>query len=220
MIISVTNLKGGVGKTTLAQNVAVYFAHKGKKVCLIDTDLDQKNCIEWAGLRAESPKDIPYIAVIGVGEQALTTEAKEQEKNYDVVIIDGRPLMGKALTKTLIVADFVLIPILPGATDIWAFNSFRERFEEVRAYKEDLTGFIIVNRFDRSNIQKEALEAMKGYDLGVMENTLASRIAYTEAMLEGLGVIEYKDRKAKEEVERVGEEIESIMQKKHGKNTD
>ena len=45
MIISVINLKGGVGKTTIAINLAVAFANRGKKVCIIDTDKEQLSSV-------------------------------------------------------------------------------------------------------------------------------------------------------------------------------
>ena len=41
-IVAISNLKGGVGKSTIAQNIAVQFAQKGIKVCIADTDTEQK----------------------------------------------------------------------------------------------------------------------------------------------------------------------------------
>ena len=43
MKIGITNLKGGVGKTTLSINLAVCFAHMGYKVCIVDTDTNQNS---------------------------------------------------------------------------------------------------------------------------------------------------------------------------------
>ena len=46
MVISVTNLKGGVGKSTVAQNMAVGFAHKKYKVCILATSMCISKCSE------------------------------------------------------------------------------------------------------------------------------------------------------------------------------
>ncbi|WP_461137387.1 nucleotide-binding protein, partial [Spirosoma terrae] len=55
MIISVTSLKGGVGKSTIAQNLAVCFAHSKYTVCIVDVDTNQ-SALRWSGLRDE---DLP-----------------------------------------------------------------------------------------------------------------------------------------------------------------
>ena len=60
MIIAVTNLKGGVGKSTVARNLAVYFTEKGAKVCIVDTDLQQRTTCDWIERRGE---EVPHIAV-------------------------------------------------------------------------------------------------------------------------------------------------------------
>ena len=54
MIISFLNQKGGVGKTTLAVNVAAQLARQGHKVLLIDAD-KQGSAGTWASLRDEAP---------------------------------------------------------------------------------------------------------------------------------------------------------------------
>jgi len=54
MIISLLNQKGGVGKTTLAVNVAAQLARQGHKVLLIDAD-KQGSAGNWASLRDEAP---------------------------------------------------------------------------------------------------------------------------------------------------------------------
>ena len=61
MIISITSLKGGVGKSTITQNLAVCFAHMGYNTCIVDADTNQSS-LKWAGLR---PENLPLIFVSG-----------------------------------------------------------------------------------------------------------------------------------------------------------
>ena len=62
MKIGVSNLKGGVGKTTISQNLAVCFAQMGFKTCIVDTDENQ-NSLAWSGVR---PAELPPITVVGI----------------------------------------------------------------------------------------------------------------------------------------------------------
>ena len=56
MVISFISYKGGVGKTTMSENVAVCFAHAGRSVCIVDAD-DSANSISWVARRdTELPK--------------------------------------------------------------------------------------------------------------------------------------------------------------------
>jgi chromosome partitioning protein len=211
MIIAVTNLKGGVGKSTVAQNLAVCFAHAGKKVCILDTDLKQRTTMRWAGERSEH---LPPVIVSGVEEKQLTQQAEALKKIYDVLIIDGRPDLEKLATKTIAISDVVIVPITAKSADIWSLQNFMEWYEIVSEEVESRTGkkikaYLMLNMFKGNrSISKEIEQYLGEVGIELLENRLADRASYIEAMTLGMGVFEYpKDAKAKEEMRGVFEEI-------------
>ena len=213
MIISVINLKGGVGKTTIAVNLAVAFAHRGKKVCIIDTDKEQLSAVKWSGQRDD---DKPTVSVITVGEK-LVREVQTHAKNFDIVILDGSPQLGELANNTLIVSDLVIVPVANSVLEFWSMDNFAERFKQAQQLKEgvggNIIGLCVFNRYnDKQNLSKEMKEALKQFpEFEPMETTIADRVAYKEAMMQGLGVVEYKDPKAKKEVEDLANEVEKYL---------
>jgi chromosome partitioning protein len=211
MIIAVTNLKGGVGKSTVAQNLAVCFAHAGKKVCILDTDLKQRTSMRWAGERAEH---LPPIIVSGVEEKQLTQQAEALKKIYDVIIIDGRPDLEKLATKTIAISDVVIVPITAKSADIWSLQNFMEWYEIVSEEVESRTGkkikaFLMLNMYKGNRtITKDIEQYLGEVGIELLDGRLADRASYIEAMTLGMGVYEYpKDAKAKEEMRNVFEEL-------------
>ena len=193
MIIAVTNLKGGVGKSTVAQNLAVCFAHAGKKVCILDTDLKQRTTMRWSGERAEH---LPPVIVSGVEEKQLTQQAEALKKIYDVLIIDGRPDLEKLATKTIAISDVVIVPITAKSADIWSLQNFMEWYEIVSEEVESRTGkkikaFLMLNMFKGNrSISKEIEQYLGEVGIELLENRLADRASYIEAMTLGMGVFE------------------------------
>ncbi len=212
MIVGVTNLKGGVGKSTITQNLAVSLAHRGYKVCILDTDLGQRSSMKWAAQRSE---DVPAIPVLGTEADNVIKDAKEHERHYDLVLIDGSPQLELAQVKTLTASDLVLVPVSPSALDIWSMQQFMGKYEQVKAIKGDsIHGFIILNKFSgKTRLDKEVTEALDSLGLKVLNNKIADRVAYREAPINGLGVIEMKNDKAKEEINLLTDEVISMMEK-------
>ncbi len=213
MIISVTNLKGGVGKTTLTTNIAVAFLLRGYKVCIVDTDLGQKSSMEWSGNRDEA---LPRLPVFGIGIKQLNKEVEALEKDYDIVMVDGSPQLSELADRTILCSDIVLIPVLPGIYDFRAFENFLERYEQVKGLKEaqgaHIKAFVILNRYlEKSNVSKEIKDALGEYDVKIMDSKLASRVAYIDTATQGMGVLEYKDSKAKSEINLLIDELEEAI---------
>ena len=211
MIISLMNLKGGVGKTTLATNLAIAFAHKGYNVCIVDTDKQQQSAIKWSSQRDDHMKHIP---VFTVGER-LSRETQAHAQNYDIVILDGTPQLSELADATILASDIILIPISPSGYDFWSFENFLKRFLQIKnAVKENVEAFIVLNRYnEKTNIAKDLRNALADFDLPTLKSTISERVSFQETTVQGVGVFEYKDKKAKEEIQRLAEEIEDIMEK-------
>ena len=146
MIIAVTNLKGGVGKSTLARNLAAYFVHKGVKACIIDTDLEQRTTCDWLERREETAIHIPVFPMTTV--QGLPKDVETHlNDGYKMVIIDGVPQMDQIATRTMLIADILLIPVTPSIDDLKSFERFLTRYEEVKIHREEIPTFLVLNKF-------------------------------------------------------------------------
>ena len=211
MKIAITSLKGGVGKTTIATNLAVSFAQKGQSVCIVDTDSEQESSIIWSEQR---PDTLAGVTVLRVGEKNLIREVNQHAKNYDVVILDGSPQLSELANATMLASDIVIVPISPSAFDFWSLDKFLSRFRQAQQMKEDLELYILLNKFNETqNIGKELSESLRTEfpDIRRLNSTIAERVAYKETSSQGMSVTEYKDKKAKEEIENLREEIENIF---------
>ena len=210
MIISVTSLKGGVGKSTVAQNLAVCFSHSKYKVCIVDSDTNQ-SAIRWSGLRDETK---PKVPVFGLPDgSSLAANIRALNIDYDIVLIDGTPSLSKLTSKIILLADLLIIPILPSGLDVWATEQFIERYNDACEQKESkIPAYFLLNRFKpNTNFSKEVREVLPETGIPVLSNVLKDRVAYTEAVVQGSGVFEYKDDKAKDEIANLYNEIISII---------
>lgn len=227
MIIAVTNLKGGVGKSTIARNLAAYFIHRGFKTCIIDTDLEQRTTCDWQERREGSEKHIPVFPMTTV--QALPKDVETHENDgYQMIIIDGVPQMDQVATRTMLICDLLLIPLTPSIDDIKSFERFLTRFEEVKIHRDDIPAFLVLNKFSaRSTEDKEVQSAIKLFsEQGIkpLKSTLGDRVAHRRASKYGLTAFEWEDEKAKAEVLQLGKELESLLKNsttnrsKHGKS--
>jgi len=212
MIVSISSLKGGVGKSTITQNLAVIFAHKGHSVCIADADTNQ-SCVRWSALRGE---DLPPVTTMGYEDgKALYSNVRLLNNKYDIIFIDGTPALSAITSKVITLADLLIIPILSGAMDIWATEQFLERYNDAVVRKEqDIPAYFLLNQFnERYSIGKETKAVLKKSELKTLKTTLGKRVAYAEANIMGKGVYEYSDQKAKQEIVKLMKEIEKIMVK-------
>lgn len=209
MIISVTSLKGGVGKSTIVQNLAVCFAHMDYRVAIVDTDTNASS-VHWSGIRDEG---LPEIMVFGISDSsALRKNIQKIQDDYDIILIDGTPSLSKLVSTIILLGDIVLIPIRPSGLDLWATEKFIEKYEQAKTLKEEVNAYFVLNQYDDSvNINRESRDVLNELEIKTLKTTVKSRIAYVEAVVQGIGVYEYRDRKAKEEMTTLTKEILDLM---------
>ncbi len=127
-VIVVANPKGGVGKSTLATNVAGCLAAAGHKVMLGDVDRQQSSR-QWLAQRAQLAPALPVIAGWDVTADAIVRPPKG---TTHVVLDTPAGLHGKRLDAVMQIADRMLIPLQPSLFDIRATHAF---VNEVRAHR-------------------------------------------------------------------------------------
>ncbi len=209
MVLSIVNLKGGVGKSTVSQNLAVAFTMAEVKTCIVDTDYEQQTSMKWVEQRGEKQ---PRIPVFSISEKALSSNLAELRETYQLIIVDGTPALSTLASRILLESDLVLVPITPTGFDLWSFEKFLERYEDVNARRETkLPACLVLNRYRKTSFHKGAEEAMRDFDIPLLNSRIADRMAYQEAGLQGLGVLECKDKKAIEEIQNLTDEVFEIM---------
>lgn len=206
MKIGITNLKGGVGKTTISINLAVCLAHAGNKVCIVDTDINQTS-LKWYGARDSNFPEVPVLGAIDA--KALNKAVDKLHETFDIVIIDGTPSLSEMTTRIIVASDLLIIPIRPGANDFRTMDEFLNRYETVKQLKENIPAYFLLNEFtDRINVHKTIRDTLlQHYGFPVLETVIKSRAAYVESCMMGTGVMEHSDNLAKEEMLKLTDEI-------------
>src|SRR5450830_518397 len=136
-IITVGSTKGGVGKTTLALNIAIARALAGRDVWLIDADR-QGTASTALAIRGEAGK-LPAIATAHYADGGqLRTQLLHQRGKFQDIVIDAGGRDSTALRAALVLSDLVLVPFQPRSIDVWAVADIAALIEEARAMRDGL----------------------------------------------------------------------------------
>jgi chromosome partitioning protein len=205
MILAIANTKGGVGKSTIAINIAIARARAGHDVLLVDGD-EQRSALDFTELREQIVGKVGYTAVALFGA-ALRTQIRQLRAKYRDIVIDVGGRDTGSLRAALTVADAVLIPVLPRSFDIWAVSQVAEIVREAREINDRLRAFVVLNSADfQGRDNEDAGEAIRDIPgLELLPHVIGRRKVFPNAASAGRSVVEYtpRDQKAVDELEAV-----------------
>jgi chromosome partitioning protein len=186
LIVGLCNQKGGVGKTSIAVNLAAVFATAGSRVLLVDAD-PQGSALAWSAAREPAP----LFPVVGMPKPTLHRDLPEIARDYDVVVIDGAPRVNELGRAAIMASDLVIIPVQPSPYDVWATQDVVGLVREAQVFKERLRAVFVINRkIVNTAIGRDVGTALAEFGFPIAEVALCQRVIYAESAAQGLSVIE------------------------------
>ncbi len=161
-----------------------------QSVLLVDAD-PQSTTRTWAEVATEQGHPTPTVVAMG-STMHQKGQLPKVAKQFDITIIDGPPRHNDVQRSMLMVADKVVIPCGPSASDAWALAATLELLNEARIIRQKLDARILITRVKAGTaIGKGARDALKESGLPILKTELGDRVAYQEALAAGQGVTGY-----------------------------
>ena len=203
-VITISQQKGGSGKTTLAVHLALAFIkYHNLKVAVIDTD-PQGSLGKWFMIRTEKKLSNDNLTFKTASLWGAQYESKALKKDHDIVIIDTPPKIESDARPSIESADLVLIPVSASHVDFWATGAIVEI-----AKKANKKILIQINRSSqRSKLIIKTNEFIKSLNLSSTKTIIGNRQIYAASMGEGKTAVEkQKKSNAVEEIKQLSEQI-------------
>jgi chromosome partitioning protein len=211
-IIAVAGRKGGIGKSTIAGNLAGEFAAMGRSVAALDAD-PQHSLAAWAAQGEGTLSKCVERVENGQGE-GLRAHTRRVAKTADIVVIDTPPGITETLYDAAMVADIVLLPCGPSPLDLFALKdalSLTLKARAERRSKKPRVRFVPSRVTMNTNLGRGLSSSLENMGKKVLPG-ISQRVAVAEAVNYGLTVREYSGAAvSQEEFRALAKAVEKIL---------
>jgi chromosome partitioning protein len=206
--IGIIQVKGGAGRSTIATNLAACLSRKAPTV-LIDCDLPQGTSMSWYAVRAAERLPDNLALVTAEGYRELIEQVNGLNQVKDFIVLDAPPRIAEITRAILMIADLIIVPVGASAAEIWATSDLLDTIEEAKQKRPQLNYKILWNRF--RSYTKSAREISQSVHAELkppeFKTRLGFRVAYGDALANGLAVDEWHDPTAKDEMRNLTREV-------------
>lgn len=165
-IILITHQKGGVGKSTIAYNLASNI-RENAKVCIIDMD-SQGSLINISEL-----SEVPIFTVDMLNEKI--------KSDYDFIFIDTPPYLNEKIIDLCNISDVIIIPTKAGVLDLLAIKS---TIDIVKQAKSENKAIIVFNMIKpNTTLTEEIKSQLQDYNIKVSKNMLSDLVSFSRSVL-------------------------------------
>jgi chromosome partitioning protein len=213
-IITVANQKGGSGKTTVSMQLAGTLARRKHKVLVVDAD-PQGTATRWAASASDGDPFPASVVGLSAASGKVHREVKKFIDDYNYIIIDCPPAADSPVPQSaLLIADIVLVPVIPSPLDMWAAVGIKQVIFSVTDLNETLQARLVLNQCQpRTTLAQETLEILPEFGIALTTTAIHQRQVYRQSAVFGQTVHGLGNKVAIEEIEALTDEILSLIQK-------
>jgi chromosome partitioning protein len=210
IIITLSHQKGGVGKSTLAFNLAAYFQKQGDACAVVDSDL-QGTITEIYNNFSEDKETISGVRLI---RRNAFKDYREllQLNQYALIVVDTPPYLSAELNQIYSISDFVLVPTKPSVKDYLAISKTIQLIRMAKEANPSVEAGVVINMAVRSSKFNSIIrEELEKEDVRVLQTEIGQRVEFTRYELYAGSIFDTNDEKAQSEISALGKELFSIL---------
>lgn len=215
-IISILNIKGGVGKSTIAINLAGALSSRSQTVLLVDAD-PQATVLEWHRARSKNNPSSPVHHTLAIKDHRLSLEnfktvLHTDAQKHDYVIIDCPPEDARITRASLVYSHYCIIPVTPSSYDLRSTHKVVQLLADIKQSKiSTIKPYLLISkRIAGTTLGAQIRASLQVFEIPILKTEIYHRIALAESGYFGQTIFEYSPAStATQEFKHLAQEVAS-----------